>query len=282
MVNAAGLFSDDVARMIGDDSFTVRPRKGEYLLMDRSAKAPRYVIFQTPSRLGKGILVSPTVDGNSFVGPTAVDQTDKTDTSVSQEGIDQLRRMAKKSAPEMDFRNVITSFAGLRAQPSTGDFIIRPSEADGRMIHAAGICSPGLTSAPAVAELVEKLLMESGLTLTEDPAYDPHRSHIRRFRDMTREQKEAAIAENPLYARVICRCETITEAEIVEAVSRGARTLDGVKRRTRAGMGRCQGGFCSPRVMEIISRETGIPMEKLTKFGAGSYLVAEKTRSGEV
>ena len=282
VVNAAGLFSDDVARMIGDDSFTVRPRKGEYLLMDRSAKAPRYVIFQTPSRLGKGILVSPTVDGNSFVGPTAVDQTDKTDTSVSQEGIDQLRRMAKKSAPEMDFRNVITSFAGLRAQPSTGDFIIRPSEADGRMIHAAGICSPGLTSAPAVAELVEKLLMESGLTLTEDPAYDPHRSHIRRFRDMTREQKEAAIAENPLYARVICRCETITEAEIVEAVSRGARTLDGVKRRTRAGMGRCQGGFCSPRVMEIISRETGIPMEKLTKFGAGSYLVAEKTRSGEV
>ena len=159
VVNAAGLFSDDVARMIGDDSFTVRPRKGEYLLMDRSAKAPKYVIFQTPSRLGKGILVSPTVDGNSFVGPTAVDQTDKTDTSVSQEGIDQLRRMAKKSAPEMDFRNVITSFAGLRAQPSTGDFIIRPSEADGRMIHAAGICSPGLTSAPAVAELVEKLLM---------------------------------------------------------------------------------------------------------------------------
>ena len=219
VVNAAGLFSDDVARMIGDDSFTVRPRKGEYLLMDRSAKAPRYVIFQTPSHLGKGILVSPTVDGNSFVGPTAVDQTDKTDTSVSQEGIDQLRRMAKKSAPEMDFRNVITSFAGLRAQPSTGDFIIRPSEADGRMIHAAGICSPGLTSAPAVAELVEKLLMESGLTLTENAAYrSPPQPHSPVPGHDPGTERKRAIAENPLYARVICRCETITEAEIVEAV----------------------------------------------------------------
>ena len=279
VINAAGLFSDEIARMIGDDSFTVKARKGEYLLLDRAAQTPNVVIFQTPSKMGKGILVSPTVDGNSFAGPTAVNQDDKYDTSVSAEGIRELQTQAKKSTPGIDFRNVITSFAGLRAQPSTGDFIIRPSDVDARFIHAAGICSPGLTSAPAIADYVENLVRESGLELIEDPNYDPNRRHIRAFRHMNAGEKAQAIAENPLYGRIICRCETITEAEVVEAVRRGARTLDGVKRRTRAGMGRCQGGFCAPRVMEIISRETGIPMEELTKFGGGSYLIAEKTRA---
>ena len=279
VINAAGLFSDEIARMIGDDSFTVKARKGEYLLLDRAAQTPNVVIFQTPSKMGKGILVSPTVDGNSFAGPTAVNQDDKYDTSVSAEGIRELQTQAKKSTPGIDFRNVITSFAGLRAQPSTGDFIIRPSDVDARFIHAAGICSPGLTSAPAIADYVENLVRESGLELIEDPNYDPNRQHIRAFRHMNAGEKAQAIAENPLYGRIICRCETITEAEVVEAVRRGARTLDGVKRRTRAGMGRCQGGFCAPRVMEIISRETGIPMEALTKFGGGSYLIAEKTRA---
>lgn len=281
VINAAGVFADEIARMIGDDSFTISPRKGEYLLLDRSAQAPKYVIFQTPTRLGKGILVSPTVDGNSFAGPTAVDMEDKLDNSVTPEGIKQIQIFAKKSTPDIDFRNVITSFAGVRAQPSTGDFIIRPSERDPRFIHAAGICSPGLTSAPAIADMVEKLVADSGIELVPDENYDPIRKHIRAFRHMTDEEKERAISEDPLYGRVICRCETITEAEIVEAIRRGARTLDAVKRRTRAGMGRCQGGFCSPRVMEIISRETGIGMEKLTKFGGNSYLVAGKTRGGE-
>ena len=278
VINAAGLFSDEVARMIGDESFTVNARKGEYLLLDRQAQTPNVVIFQTPSKMGKGILVSPTVDGNSFAGPTAVNQDDKYDTSVRPEGIKELTTQARKSTPGIDFRNVITSFAGLRAQPSTGDFIIRPSDVDGRFIHAAGICSPGLTSAPAIADYVENLVRESGIELIEDPSYDPTRSHIKAFRHMTTAEKAEAIKENPLYGRIICRCETITEAEVVEAVKRGARTLDGVKRRTRAGMGRCQGGFCAPRVMEIISRETGIPMEELTKFGGGSYLIADKTR----
>lgn len=279
VINAAGLFSDEIARMIGDDSFTVRPRKGEYLLLDRTAKAPKYVIFQTPSKLGKGVLVSPTVDDNCFAGPTAVDQEDKYDNSVSAESIKSLQTLARKSTPDIDFRNVITSFAGIRAQPSTGDFIIRPSEKESRFIHAAGICSPGLTSAPAIADMVEELVRQSGIELIPDPNYDPNRKHIKAFRHMTDEEKQAAIEKNPLYGRIICRCETITEAEVVEAVARGARNLDGVKRRTRAGMGRCQGGFCGPRVMEIIARETGIKMEKLTKFGGGSYLLAGKTRS---
>ena len=208
-----------------------------------------------------------------------MDQDDKYDKSVSAESIKSLQMLARKSTPGIDFRNVITSFAGLRAQPSTGDFIIRPSEKDPRFIQAAGICSPGLTSAPAIADMVENLVRESGIELVPDPNYDPIRKHIRAFRHMTDEEKQEAIAKNPLYGRIICRCETITEAEVVEAVARGARSLDGVKRRTRAGMGRCQGGFCGPRVMEIISRETGIKMEKLTKFGGESYLLAGKTRS---
>ena len=281
VVNAAGVFADEVARMIGDDSFTIHPRKGEYVLLDRSEKRPEMVIFPTPTKMGKGILVSPTVDGNAFAGPTAVDQEDKTDTSVTQEGIDKLTTLARKTTPALNLRAVITSFAGIRAQPSTGDFIIRPSEADPRFIHAAGICSPGLTSAPAIARLVEELIGASGLALEPKADYEPKRAHMRCFRHMTDEERAAAIAENRLYGRIICRCETITEAEIVEAVRRGARTVDGVKRRTRAGMGRCQGGFCSPRVMEIISREAGIPMEELTKFGGNSRMVAGKTRGGE-
>ncbi len=278
VVNAAGVFADDVSRMIGDDSFTIRPRKGEYLLIDRTAESPWTVLFQTPTKLGKGVLVSPTVDGNCFAGPTAIETDDKSDTSVSAKSIENLKRLARRTAPTLDFRQVITSFAGVRAQPSTGDFIIRASEADYRMIHAAGICSPGFTSAPAIAEMVEHLVRASGLELREKRTYNPNRRHIRAFRHMPETEKERAIAENPLYGRVICRCETITEAEVVEAVRRGARTLDGVKRRTRAGMGRCQGGFCGPRVMEIISREAGIPMTELTKFGGESYLLAGPTR----
>jgi len=180
--------------------------------------------------------------------------------------------------PTLDLRAVITSFAGLRSQPSTGDFILRQSDAAPRMVHAAGICSPGLTSAPAIAEYVASLLEQAGLELPEKPCYDPHRPAIRRFAEMGGAERAEAIRRDPRYGRVICRCETITEAEIVEAVRRGARSLDSVKRRTRAGMGRCQGGFCSPRVMEIICRETGMPMLEVTKSGGGSKLLAGKVK----
>ncbi|MGI6239990.1 MAG: NAD(P)/FAD-dependent oxidoreductase [Christensenellales bacterium] len=278
VVNAAGVFADDVARMIGDDSFDVHPRKGEYLLIDRTAKSPRTVIFQTPTKLGKGVLVSPTVHGNAFAGPTAIDTDDKTDTSVCAESIKNLQTLARKSTPDLDFRQVITSFAGIRAQPSTGDFIICASQIEPRLIHAAGICSPGLTSAPAIADMVVDLVRDSGLSMPKKADFNPRRANIRAFRHMTEGEQIAAIAADAGYGRVICRCETITEAEVVEAVRRGARTLDGVKRRCRAGMGRCQGGFCAPRVMEIIAREENIPMETLTKFGGGSYLLAGRTR----
>ena len=278
IVNAAGVFADEVSRLIGDDSFSIKPRKGEYVLLDRGEKRPEMVIFPTPTKMGKGILVSPTVDGNAFAGPTAVETGDKYDTSVSPEGIAQLTSLARKTTPAINMRAAITSFAGIRAQPSTGDFIICASEKDPHFIQAAGICSPGLTSAPAIAKMVEELVAESGIALEKKEDYVATRKHMRTFRHMTDDERAQAIEENRLYGRVICRCETITEAEIVEAVRRGATTVDGVKRRTRAGMGRCQGGFCAPRVMEIISRETGIPMEELTKFGGNSRMVAGKTR----
>lgn len=273
LVNAAGVYADELARMLGDDSFGIRPRKGEYLLLDKAAAEVGTVVFQTPSKLGKGVLVSPTVDGNCFAGPTAVDGTRKDDTEVSQAGIDELSRLAKKSVPDLNLRQVITSFAGVRAQPSTSDFIIRQSGVEPRLIHAAGICSPGLTAAPAIAEEIAGILARLGEDVSPRPDHQPRRRAIREFRHMGEAERRAAIRENPLYGRVICRCETVTEAEIVEAIRRGARNVDGVKCRTRAGMGRCQGGFCGPRVMDILSRELGVPMEELTKSGGGSWLV---------
>jgi glycerol-3-phosphate dehydrogenase len=281
LINAAGLHADDVARMIGDDSFSIFPRKGEYMLLDKSAGGFKKVIFQTPSRLGKGVLVSPTVDGNAFAGPTAVNTQSKSDNEVTDEGIAQLNELSRKSVPSINLRAVITSFAGVRAQPSTGDFIIRPSEQAPHFIHAAGICSPGLTSAPAIAQRVAELLKQQGLKMEEKADFDPVRMPIPAFRHMNEQERIRAIQQNPAYGRIICRCETITEGEIVEAIHRGARSLDGVKRRTRAGMGRCQGGFCGPRVMELLSRELNMPMERLTKFGGGSNLLVGKLKEDE-
>lgn len=272
VVNAAGLFADDIARMVGDTSFDIKPRKGEYMLMDRAACNVNTVIFQTPSAMGKGVLVSPTVDGNIFAGPTAVNQESREDVDTTTAGIDELRRMSLRSIPSLNLRAVITGFSGIRAQSTTGDFVIGQSQAAPRMVHAAGICSPGLTAAPAIAETVCEALEAAGLALPKKADYDPSRRAIARFSEMDRNEKREAIAENPLYGRVICRCETVTEAEIVESIHRGARSLDGVKRRTRAGMGRCQGGFCSPRVMDILCRETGMKMTEVTKFGGKSQI----------
>ena len=280
VVNAAGVYADEVARLIGDDSFTISPRKGEYMLLDKQALCVGTVIFQTPSKLGKGVLVSPTVDGNIFAGPTAQDKVEKNDTQTTPEGLAELKKFSLKSVPTLNLRQVITSFAGVRAQPSTGDFIIRPSDKNARCIHAAGICSPGLSSAPAIAEYVRGLIKEAGADTAERADAIYVRERAKPFRQMDADERAEAYKRNPLYGRIICRCETVTEAEIVDAIHRGATTVDGVKRRTRAGMGRCQGGFCAPRVMEILSRELGVPTESLTKFGGKSYMVAGKL--GEV
>ncbi len=281
IVNAAGIYSDRIAGMIGDSSFEIKPRKGEYLLLDKSqGNQARTVVFQTPSAAGKGILVTPTVDGNLLIGPTSMDTGDREDISTAAIEMQKVINGALRSVPGINMKQVITSFAGLRATPSTSDFIISPSPANRKFINAAGIESPGLTAAPAIAEYVVELLREAGLELVQRKDFDPVRKSIARFSEASDDEKAEMIGRNRQYGRVICRCELVTEAEIVDAIRRpaGARTVDAVKHRTRAGMGRCQGGFCTPRIVEILSRELGVPAESILKKGAGSELLTGRTK----
>ncbi len=282
LVNCAGLGADAVARLLGDDSFTITPRRGEYLLFDQAVGSMvSHTVFQVPTAAGKGVLVTPTVHGNLLIGPTSDPQSDKEDKQTTKAGLDTVKTAAQKSveAP-LPFRSVITSFAGLRAVPDCEDFIIRPMEGDPHVIFAAGIESPGLSSAPAIAEYVVKLLQENGLPLEEEPSFDPLRPSYHDFSSLSMEEKNQWIQRDPAYGHIICRCEKITEGEIVAAIRRnpGARSLDGVKRRVRSGMGRCQGGFCAPFVTAILARELGIDKTEVTKKGKGSSLLVGKTK----
>lgn len=279
VINAAGLESDTVANMVGDDSFTVHPRKGEYILLDRECgELTSHTIFRTPTPQGKGILLSPTVDGNFLTGPTADDITDKGDKTTTADGLSRIMGEACENVEGVPYGKTITSFCGLRAVGSTGDFIIN-SPIDG-FINAAGIESPGLSASPAIAEYIVDLLKKSGLELEADDSYNSTRKPYHFFRECSVEEKNAIIKEHPEFGRVICRCESVTEGEILEAIRRnpGARDIDGVKRRTRSGMGRCQGGFCLPYVAEILSAELGIPYEEVTKNGSGSNIAVGKTK----
>ncbi|MBQ7063859.1 MAG: NAD(P)/FAD-dependent oxidoreductase [Firmicutes bacterium] len=279
IVNAAGVYSDKIAEMVGDHSFTITPRKGQYMLLDHDCVGTiRHTLFNVPSKMGKGILVSPTVDNNLLLGPTAENQEDREDVSTTQEGLNMVQQNALKVVPKVNLRGVITAFAGLRAVGSTGDYILT-SPVKG-FWNAGGVESPGLSSAPAIASYLVEHMAEQGLVLEPKPDYNPYREALHAFNNMTIEEKNQVIRENPLYGHIVCRCETISEGEIVDAIHQNppARDLDGVKRRTRAGMGRCQGGFCGPMVTEILAREWNIPLEEVTKFGGASYLNVGKTR----
>jgi glycerol-3-phosphate dehydrogenase len=284
VINAAGLFADAVSKMAGDESFTITPRKGEYILFDKKQKLVNTIIFPAPSKVSKGILVSPTAHGNIFVGPNAQDVADKDDLAVTPAGMDEILNGAAKLVPNIPVRAAITGFAGLRAASSTGDFVLGASKVTKGLIQAGGIQSPGLTSAPAIAEYLAQELQKAGLTLTEKNNFMPQNPPLTTMRSLSAEEKEAAIAKNPLYGRIICRCESISEGEIVDAIKRpcGALTVDAVKRRTRAGMGRCQGGFCGPRVTTIIARELNIPVTEVRKDTKDSYLYYDKLATDEV
>jgi glycerol-3-phosphate dehydrogenase len=280
VVNAAGLYADQVAALFGDAQYTITPRRGEYLLLDRKQGGTvSRTIFQCPTKMGKGILVTPTVDHNLLLGPTSVDQQDKTDLSTTAEGIREVIRLAGKSVPGVQTRAVITSFTGLRAGTAAHDFTVEPS-AVGNALHLIGIESPGLSSAPALAELAVEKLREMGLDCTEKEDFDPHREGIPKFRELDNETRKALIEKDPRFGQIICRCETVTEGEIVQALHRNppAHDLDGVKRRTRTGMGRCSGGFCTPQAVEIIARELGISPEQVTKCGGASRLLTGRTK----
>ncbi len=279
LINCAGCYSDKVAQLAGDCDFEIVPRAGEYLLIDKTeGDTVKHTIFQVPTPEGKGILVTPTADGNLLTGPTAgVVETPEHD-EITQKGVDTVIKLAAKSVPDVNFRQVITSFTGVRSSDKKGDFIIEASKKVCGLINVAAIDSPGLSSCVAIARYVVGIMDDIGAELKEKEAWNPNRENTHAFREMSLEEKDAYIKKNPAYGKIICRCETISEGEILDAIRRNPKApdMDGVKRRTRAGMGRCQGGFCSPYVMKLIAKEQGIPMEQVTKKGEGSYIVTEK------
>ena len=281
VINCAGINSDTVARMVGDDSFTVHPRRGEYMLLDRECgELVSHTIFRCPSKMGKGILVTPTVDGNLLLGPTAEDIDDKTDTATTAKGLSAVREKAGEQVTGVNFGKVITSFTGIRAVGSTGDFIINIKDG---FVNCAGIESPGLSAAPAIAEYVIELLENEGVSFEKNEGFFGTRRPMHYFKELDREGKNALIARSPEYAHIICRCEGVSEGEILEAIRTNPRPrdLDGVKRRTRASMGRCQGGFCSPYIVELLARELGIDYLDVTKSGGSSYINLARTKEGE-
>ncbi len=276
VVNAAGTYSDKIAEMIGDGFFKIIPRAGEYLLLDRAeGNTVSHTIFRVPTKEGKGILVSPTADGNLLLGPTASEVDCPENTETTSGGLEYVTRLATASVPSVNARNVITSFAGVRASEENGDFIIEQSKKVNGFIHAAAIDSPGLTSCVSVAKRVVGLLKQAGLTLSENSLFNGTRQDVHAFKKMSDEEKNEVIKKNPKYGKIICRCEGISEGEIENVISLNPKPsdLDGIKRRVRAGMGRCQGGFCSPYSMRILSELSGIPMEKITKKGKGSEML---------
>ncbi len=281
VVNCAGIYSGKVAELIGDNSIEIVFRKGEYMLLDKNmGYLANTVIFQCPSEMGKGILVTDTVDGNLITGPSSIDiGSVDADLSTNADVLDAVIDAARLSVPEINTRNVITSFAGLRAHSPTNDFIIGESEVNPSFINVAGIESPGLSAAPAIGIYVKDLIVEKlGAQIKEN--YEPSRKAPVRFNEMTNEQKKELIEKDKRYGRIICRCETVTEGEILDAIHSPipATDVDGVKRRTRAGMGRCQGGFCGSKVVELLAREHGLNLDDITKFGGNSKLLVGKTK----
>lgn len=286
VINAAGLFADEVAASAGIADFKIVPRKGEEYLLDRRVgNLVRRVIYPVPTPTSKGLLVIPTVDGPVMVGPTAIDVESKTDLDTTADGLKKVFEHAQKMVPSIRSSDIITSFAGLRPVATGGDFIIATTKMKG-FINAAGIQSPGLTSAPAIAEMVRDILLKEGLRLESKPDFIAHRKgilHIRKaVENRDYDKVEAAIRANPDYGKIVCRCENVTHAEISEAVKRGHTCLDSIKFSTRALTGRCQGGFCMSRIMKIIEKETGTPIEKITKKGPGSeILLLPMSKGGE-
>lgn len=281
IINAAGVYSDKINNMIGGDEYYIIPRKGEYKVLDKSeGKLVNHTLFQCPTKKGKGVLVTQTVHGNLLVGPNATVVEDKEDKTTSQNGIDEIVNDSKKSISNINYSKTITSFSGLRATPNTGDFMIFPSKVCKNFINVGGIESPGLASAPGVAEYVVQILINEGLELSAKPNFNPFRKKEKAFIHMTSDERKMLMEKDESYKKIICRCESVTEGEIIDAIKRpcGARTVDGIKRRVRPGMGRCQGGFCGPKVIEILARELNVSIEDILKDYDSSYMVVGKVK----
>ena len=279
VINAAGLYADEINNILCERKYHTQPRKGDYVLMDKSCGyLADHTLFQQPTKMGKGILVTPTCHGNILVGPTATDRDDKDDVNTTIEELGEAFAKALVSVPTLNKRNIITQFSGLRAHIPENDFVVEESEVE-CFYNLIGIESPGLSAAPAIAVDVATWVSEK-LGLKLDPDFVATRKGIPQFSHLSNVDRQKLIDQNPLYGNIVCRCEVVTEGEIVESIRRkpGAVDLDGVKRRTRAGMGRCQAGFCTPRIMQIIARELNIPLEDVTKRGGESRVVFGRTK----
>ncbi|MCL2411993.1 MAG: NAD(P)/FAD-dependent oxidoreductase [Treponema sp.] len=273
VINAAGLFADDVSKIFGAEEFAINARKGEYYLLDRLTKAcPSRVVFPVPTPVSKGMLVIPTVEGTALVGPTAETVESKDDFSTTAKHLDRILVSGKMMIPFLSQNDVIANFAGLR--PCLGeDFYIEASAKSPAFVQVAGIQSPGLTASPAIAEYVKNILVDMGLRLTEKPHWNPYVENRPFVRELNPDKLDSLIAEDSAWGNIVCRCENVSEAEIIQAIKLGHTTLDGIKYFTRAQMGRCQGGFCTYKIIKIIMRETGLSWSEVSKHGANSYVL---------
>jgi glycerol-3-phosphate dehydrogenase len=275
VVNAAGVYSDILHNMVSADKIHITPRRGDYLLLDRKTGGyVKHTVFQVPGKFGKGVLVSPTVHGNTIIGPTAEDIDDKEGVETTAEGFDDLMEKAGFAFDDLPLREVITSFAGLRAHEARHDFILGEVKDAPGFFDCAGIESPGLTAAPAIGKEIAGQLADK-LGLKENPDFVGTRKGFLDAKSLPLDEIAVLVKEKPEYGRIVCRCEQVSEGAIIDAIRRplGARSLDGVKRRVRAGMGRCQGGFCSPRIMDILAREWGVDPADITKAGGHSSVI---------
>jgi glycerol-3-phosphate dehydrogenase len=280
VINCAGLYSGKIAEMVGDNDVKIGARKGEYILLDReSGDFVAHTLFFTPTVKGKGILVTQTVDNNIMLGPTADEQEDG-DTQTSADGLAFVIEKARQMCKNPPLFNTITSFAGVRAYSDRHDFILEESKNAKGVIHCAGIESPGLTASPAIAKYVVETLVGAMLTLEQNEKFNGTRTPDYFFKNLSMEEKNEMIKKDPSYGKIVCRCEQVTEGEILRAIRENppAKDIDGVKRRTRSGMGRCQGGFCQPFVAELIAKERGMSLTNVTKSGKGAYLLTGVTK----
>ena len=274
VINAAGLYCDEISHIFGAEEYKIKARKGEEFLLDKNSSAfTSRVVFPVPGKKSKGMLVIPTVEGTTMIGPTAMITDDKEDRNTSKENFNKVFSSARRLVPSVSERDVISSFAGLRPALEGDDFYIEMSKKIPQFVQVAGIQSPGLTASPAIAEYVKDLLKTNGLTLVEKADYNPFIEKVERFRNKSNYEIDKLIEENPAYGEIICRCESVSEAEIVAAIRKGHDTLDGIKFYTRAMMGRCQGGFCTYKIIKIIARETGCSVDEITKRGGKSWIV---------
>ncbi|MCI1952913.1 MAG: NAD(P)/FAD-dependent oxidoreductase [Clostridiales bacterium] len=281
VVNAAGLHCDEIAAMVGKNDYTVNPRKGQFYVLDKNTSCKvEHIILPIPTKVTKGKLMCPTIHGNMLVGPTAEDLSDKEDRSTDAAGLKSVAQDVRHLIPNVNLRDTITQYSGLRPNRNPEGLHVDTYDDLKNYVNLSGVRSTGLTASASLGKYVAQTLLKIGMPAEMNPDFNPVRKGIVRFRELTREQQDEMIQKDPLYGRVICRCETITEGEIVAAIHSPipARSMDAVKRRVRAGLGRCQGGFCGPRVLEILARELGVSAEEINKNDKGSYMIAGKVR----